>query len=58
MNSDDEGLSEDQRRQIEKERTGESRDKGLKTNGDPKTSGEQSWRLARCGRFRVNGVRV
>jgi hypothetical protein len=41
-----------------KERTGESRDAGLKTNGNPKTSerGERSWRLARCGRFRVNWV--
>jgi hypothetical protein len=42
------------------ERTGESRDTGLKTNANPKTSdsGERSWRLARCGRFRVNGARV
>jgi hypothetical protein len=45
---------------ITSERTGESRDKGLKTNGNPKTGerSEQSWKLARCGRFRVNGVRV
>jgi hypothetical protein len=43
-----------------KERTGESRDKGLNTNANPKTSetGERSWKLARCGRFRANGVRV
>jgi hypothetical protein len=40
-----------------KERTGESRDKGLKTNGNQKTStrGEQSWRLATRGRFRAKG---
>jgi hypothetical protein len=37
------------------ERTGESRYKGLKTNGNPKTSGEQSWRLATRGRLRANG---
>jgi hypothetical protein len=27
----------------------------LKTNGNPKTSSEQSWRLATSGRFRANG---
>jgi hypothetical protein len=37
------------------ERTGESRDKGPKTNGNPRTSGEQSWRPATRGRFRANG---
>jgi ABC-type multidrug transport system fused ATPase/permease subunit len=34
--------------------TGESGDKGLTPNGYPWKS-ERSWRLARCGRFRVKG---
>jgi hypothetical protein len=44
-----------------KEGTGESRDKGPKTNGGstsngyPKTSSEQSWRLAIRGRFMATG---
>jgi hypothetical protein len=37
------------------ERTGESRDEGPKTNGNEKTSGEQSWRLATRGRLMANG---
>jgi hypothetical protein len=38
------------------ERTGESRDKGLKTNGNPKTSGEQQGPME-CPSWRFIGVR-
>jgi hypothetical protein len=38
------------------EGTGKSRNKGSTTNANTRTSkGVQSWRHARCGRFRANG---
>jgi hypothetical protein len=46
------GSTTDQRT---REGTGESRGKGLTSNGEENTKCEQSWRLAIRGRFRANG---